>query len=489
MTIGTSLAKAGPYNGNDSTTVFAYAFPIAASSELEVIKTNTAAVESTLTLDVDYTVSGVGDAGGGNVTYPISGSPLATGEKLTIRRSLDFLQSVDFTNQGTTYKETFEAVADKLTKMSQYLLEEVGRAARVSISSGTDPDTLITDAAASATAAAASATAAASSATAAAASATAASASETAAAASETAAAASETAAGTSETNAASSASAASTSASNASTSETNAASSASAASTSASNASTSETNAASSATAAAASATAAAASAAAAAQDLWIGGTESGTGNAYVVPITSGPGSLVDGVTVLWKAPRANTGAVTLNFDGNGAVAVQRQDSALVSGDIEANAQILVRYDGTVWQLINEPRRNSVRSLVVGSATGGNQGASTVNATTYYADGAQVFPIIAKGVFNGQTGASISASGVSMTRVSEGLYEFTLDTAAPDTNYVPMLTIMAASADERMYHGLTADFAMTTTKFRVKTWKSTGSIVDVDELYIAVLY
>lgn len=489
MTIGTALAKAGPYSGNDATTVFAYSFPIAASSELEVVHTSTAAVETILTLDVDYSVSGVGDAGGGNVTYPISGSPLATGEKLTIRRTLTFLQPNDFTNQGTTYKETFEAALDELTKMSLWLKEEVSRAARVSISSSTDPDTLISDAAASAAAAAASATAAASSATAASGSASAASTSASNASTSETNAASSASAAATSETNAASSASAASTSAGAAATSETNAAASASAAATSETNAGTSETNAATSASNAATSETNAAASAAAAATDVWIGGTETGTGNAYVVPITSGPASLVDGVCVLFIAPRANTGAVTLNFNSFGAVAVQRNGSALVSGDIPANSQVLVRYDGTAYQLVNEPRRDTTASLVVGSPTGGNKGSGSVNTETLYVGGDLIYPVIARGVFNGQTGATIKANGISMTRVSEGVYEFTLSTAASDTNYCINVTCKAAVGDDRMYQQIDPDTSISTTTFRYCTWKSTGSRIDVDELHVSIIY
>ena len=66
MTISSETYKSGPYSGNDVTTVFAYAFKIYADTELEVIKTSTAGVESTLTLGTHYTVSGVGSDSGGH---------------------------------------------------------------------------------------------------------------------------------------------------------------------------------------------------------------------------------------------------------------------------------------------------------------------------------------------------------------------------------------------------------------------------------------
>ena len=84
MTIATDN-NLNQYDGNDATTVFPYTYKINDDVHLVVVLTDTDGNDTTLVLDTDYTVSGVGEASGGNVTYPISGDPLATGEKLTIK--------------------------------------------------------------------------------------------------------------------------------------------------------------------------------------------------------------------------------------------------------------------------------------------------------------------------------------------------------------------------------------------------------------------
>ena len=67
MTVNAETAKSGPYSGNGSTTVFAYAFKALDQAHLVVTSTVTATgVETVQELTTHYTVSGVGDDGGGN---------------------------------------------------------------------------------------------------------------------------------------------------------------------------------------------------------------------------------------------------------------------------------------------------------------------------------------------------------------------------------------------------------------------------------------
>jgi hypothetical protein len=308
MTVANEDGRTGPYNGNGSTTVFAYDFKALDEAHIVVTLTSSAGVEATKTLTTHYSVSGVGTDGGGNITMVTAP---ASGELLTITRDVPKTQLVDLQNRGGVAPTTLETMSDRLTQITQDIDEVLARTPKFPVSSTeTDvelPATLTanaalvvnatgdgfsngptttqisaaegyaTAAAASETAAAASETAAAASETAAGASETAAGLSETAAAASETnasasetaaglsetAAAASETAAGLSETAAAASETAAGLSETAAGTSETNAATSASNAATSETNAATSASNAATSETNAAASEAAAAASAA----------------------------------------------------------------------------------------------------------------------------------------------------------------------------------------------------------------------------------
>ncbi len=282
------------YTGAGNLSVYAYTFRILDQSHLAVTVRDSNNVETTLLLTTNFTVSGVGNSGGGSITL-VAGN-LATGSRLTIRGKLPLTQVTDIRNQGAYYPEIHEDQFDRQVMIDQQQQDEIDRSLKLpsSVNSsdfnpilpaslvGGVSKSLITNATGTGftagptadqiTSAQASATAAASSATAASTSASGASTSATNAASSATAAAASASGASTSATNAASSATSASTSAtsatssaSTASTNATNAATSATSASTSATNASTSATAASNSATAASTSATNASNSAASA--------------------------------------------------------------------------------------------------------------------------------------------------------------------------------------------------------------------------------
>lgn len=235
MTISSSTRKAGPFNGNGVTTAFPFAFKVFAAADLRVVKTSTLGVETTLVLTTNYTVSLNADqdsSPGGTVTYPASGSPLATGEKLTIVSNMDELQPTDITNGSGFYPRVIENALDRGVIFTQQQGEILDRSVRFPVSDAAGLaielptasvralKALVFDASGGvgvsatafddqAAAAAASATAAANSATSAANSATAAAGSALSAFNSSVAATASATAAATSESNAATSAAAA----------------------------------------------------------------------------------------------------------------------------------------------------------------------------------------------------------------------------------------------------------------------------------------
>ena len=319
MTISAETIQAGPFNGNDSTDVFAITFKCFSQSDLNVVLTNSSGVESTKTITTHYTVSlnsNQDSSPGGSVTMV---TPPATGEKITIINEPAFTQGVDLVNGGGFFPNVIEDAIDRNTILGKRARDTANRSVIIPVSDSTgtttelptetlraskavvfdssgnvgvstdDYEDQVATVAASATAAAGSATSAATSATAAATSATAAATSATAAATSATAAAGSATSAasdavdtaadavstasdavdtaadvtssGTNATNAASSASTATTQASAASTSATAAATSATSAATSATTATTQASAASTQASAASTSAAAAAAS------------------------------------------------------------------------------------------------------------------------------------------------------------------------------------------------------------------------------------
>ena len=68
MTVSSATTR-NSYSGNGSTTAFAYGFKIFATSDLEVVIRSSAGVETIKSLSTHYSVSGAGDASGGNVTF------------------------------------------------------------------------------------------------------------------------------------------------------------------------------------------------------------------------------------------------------------------------------------------------------------------------------------------------------------------------------------------------------------------------------------
>lgn len=125
------------HNGNASATVFAYTFPILSASHLTVIYTDADDVETTLSAS-QFSVTGIGGRTGGSVTYPLTGSPIATGTKLTIVRTVPYTQTTVLSNQGGYYPEVLEARLDQIYMAMQQLAEIVGRTSTFSIS---DPAT------------------------------------------------------------------------------------------------------------------------------------------------------------------------------------------------------------------------------------------------------------------------------------------------------------------------------------------------------------
>lgn len=125
------------HSGNSSATVFSYTFPILAASHLSVIYTDADDVETTLSPS-QYSVTGIGGLSGGNVTYAPGGSPIATGTKLTIVRTVPLTQTTVLTNQGGYYPEVVERRLDEIYMAMQQLDEALSRVVVGSIS---DPAT------------------------------------------------------------------------------------------------------------------------------------------------------------------------------------------------------------------------------------------------------------------------------------------------------------------------------------------------------------
>lgn len=76
---------------------------------------------------------------------------------------------------------------------------------------------------------------------------------------------------------------------------------------------------------------------------------TRAGTANAIV--LTTGGVALAVGMQVRWRAAATNTGAVTINVDGQGVIEARTiTNVALPAGYIRTDADTVATYDGTRW-------------------------------------------------------------------------------------------------------------------------------------------
>ena len=134
MTVSSTVTKLS-YSANGSTTVFAYTFKIFSSADLKVyLRTTATGAETLQTLNTHYTVSNVGAAGGGNVTFltsPTDYTPAAT-VTVVIIRDTALTQSTDYVENDPFGAESHELALDRVTHQTQELQEELDRAIKLS---------------------------------------------------------------------------------------------------------------------------------------------------------------------------------------------------------------------------------------------------------------------------------------------------------------------------------------------------------------------
>lgn len=129
MTVSSTTTKKS-YSGDGSTTVFAYTFKIFDEDDISVILRNdSTGAETVQTKTTHYTVSGVGDSNGGNVTFVTAPTSSQT---VVLLRATARTQATDYTPNDPFPAASHEDALDKLTFIAQELEEELGRAIKVS---------------------------------------------------------------------------------------------------------------------------------------------------------------------------------------------------------------------------------------------------------------------------------------------------------------------------------------------------------------------
>lgn len=131
MTVAASTAR-NQYSGNGSAKVFAYTFKVFAESDLVVTVKDALGNETVKTLNVDYTVSGVGSDAGGNVTFITAP---ASGETVTLTGDIPYSQSLDLVSRSEFDAEVIEDALDKTTRLLQQIREVLNRTIKLPVSS------------------------------------------------------------------------------------------------------------------------------------------------------------------------------------------------------------------------------------------------------------------------------------------------------------------------------------------------------------------
>ena len=127
MTVS-SLSVKNSYNGDNSTTSFAFTFPIHSSAELQVILRSADGTETVQSLTTHYSIVDNG-ASGGQVNFVTAPG---TGITVVLLRNTNLTQETDYISNDPFPAETHEAALDKLTLQQQELQEEVDRSIKLS---------------------------------------------------------------------------------------------------------------------------------------------------------------------------------------------------------------------------------------------------------------------------------------------------------------------------------------------------------------------
>ena len=127
MTVSSVNTK-NSYNGDNTTTSFAYTFPIHSTAELQVIERSALGTETVKTLTTHYTITDNGSAGG----QVVFGTAPATGVTIVLLRNTNLTQETDYISNDPFPAETHEGALDKLTLQIQEVQEEVDRSIKLS---------------------------------------------------------------------------------------------------------------------------------------------------------------------------------------------------------------------------------------------------------------------------------------------------------------------------------------------------------------------
>jgi hypothetical protein len=127
MTIS-SENKKNQYIGDGSTTDFPYQFRIISEGDVIVVTTDSDGIDTVLVLNVDYSVSGVGNTGGGTVNLAVAPD---VNTRVTVASNAAALQLETYVENDAFPAASHEIALDRVTTVARSALEQCSRALQV----------------------------------------------------------------------------------------------------------------------------------------------------------------------------------------------------------------------------------------------------------------------------------------------------------------------------------------------------------------------
>lgn len=141
MSFNSTTRVAGPFIGDDATTVFNFAFKVFAAADVLVVEKDADGIETAQTLTTNYSVTLNADQNNNPGGYITTVDPLASDFTLTISSKVEETQPLVLRNQGAYYPKNIEDALDRNAILSQQLANQTARAMTIPLSDGSSVTT------------------------------------------------------------------------------------------------------------------------------------------------------------------------------------------------------------------------------------------------------------------------------------------------------------------------------------------------------------
>lgn len=134
------------WQGNSYATEFDFDFLINSESELKVLHTDANDYQTTLKLNIDYTINQVGNENGSSINFPILGSKysvLKENEVITLMLDIPVAQTTPFATSAVLNLKSLEFALDYIVRLIQMMSRKIERSIKVQEGSNSTPDNLI----------------------------------------------------------------------------------------------------------------------------------------------------------------------------------------------------------------------------------------------------------------------------------------------------------------------------------------------------------